>query len=209
MLHFVIWILLTIYASLSSCGKSISPSDQKVWSVCNENGTCTCGPDLFDAVLCNEDEIRIQDCYCMFYDMQTNTSSMGTCFFSCFNRLSNDKQQYIFYSVEHYSISNGSLFNADICNNDFTLASMNREGRFCGRCKSGFGLAAYSYHFTACIECTDYGYKNWIKYFAIALLPLTLFVILIIVLKINVPSSHLNGVVFGMQIFTSPILMRT
>ena len=96
-----------------------------------------------------------------------------------------------------------------MCAYDTTRVKQNREGRFCGKCKDSYGLAVYSYHYTSCIECTDYGYKNWIKFFAIALLPLTVFVFLLIIFKINVASSRFNGLIFMIQCTTFPALLRT
>ncbi len=91
----------------------------------------------------------------MYYDEDNNETILGNCMQTCF--------------LIHltYSIKNASLFNNDVCNK---YKNTNREGRFCGRCKEGYGLAAYSYHYTTCIPCTDYGYENWIKYFTVALL---------------------------------------
>ena len=206
LMHVLVWVGSVVCSTSSN--KEFSVLDQRIWSVCSKNGSCSCGPDIFDAIVCTEDQavINIQDCYCMFYDKENRVPYIGTCFFSCFNRLPlSNPHQKPFYSVEHYSVENASLFNEAICSNVTTLINTNREGRFCGRCKSEFGLAVYSYHYTACIKCTDYSYKNWIKYFAVALLPLTLFIFLVIILKINVPSSHLNGTIFMMQCLTSPV----
>ena len=107
-----------------------------------------------------------------------------------------------YYHINRYSIQNASDMNTAICD---PRNSTNREGRFCGRCKKNYGLAAYSYHYASCIPCTDYGYKNWLRYFAVALLPLTLFYFLLVTFKINVNSSHLNGLVFIFQCVSSPV----
>ena len=74
---------------------------------------------------------------------------------------------------------------------------LHHVGRFCSQCEERYGLAAYSYHFTSCILCDDdHGYKKWLRYFAVALLPLTVFYFLMVVLQINIVSSRLNGIVF-------------
>ncbi len=108
------------------------------------------------------------------------------------------------YLSRRYSVSD---VNSSTCSDNSTHdIDTNHEGHFCGRCKEGYGLAAciYSYHYTTCIPCRDYGYKNWIKYFVIALLPLTLFYFLVVILRINVTSSHFNGIVFSLQCLMSP-----
>ena len=101
-------------------------------------------------------------------------------------------------------ITSSTEFNEDICS---SLSSLHRTGRFCGRCNSSYGLAAYSYKIMQCIPCQDYGYKNWIKYFTVALLPLTVFYILAVLLSFNVTSSSLNGIVLVIQCITSPVQM--
>ena len=182
-------------------------SDQQVWSVCDNTGSCSCGPNVSHAVICRDGDntIEIQNCYCMFYDESTNTSLLGTCLMSCGYQHKYYQPNFLFYSLSR----NLSSFNKDMCAYDTTGVKQNREGRFCGKCKDSYGLAVYSYHYTSCIECTDYGYKNWIKFFAVALLPLTAFVFLVIIFKINVPSSRLNGLIFMMQCTTFPALLRT
>ena len=182
-------------------------SDLQVWSVCDNTGSCSCGPNVSHAVICRDGDntIEIQNCYCMFYDEDTNTSLLGTCLMSCSYQEKIYQPNFLFYSLSR----NLSSFNEDMCAYDTTGVKQNREGRFCGKCKDSYGLAVYSYHYTSCIECTDYGYKNWIKFFAVALLPLTLFVFMVIIFKINVPSSRLNGLIFMMQCTTFPFLLRT
>ena len=155
---------------------------------------------MHKAIVCNEDNLQIKPCYCMYYDQTLNLTVVGNCMVSCY------AVTHVYYqTVTRYSVQNASLFNHDMCGIQFDT---HREGRFCGRCKEGFGLAVYSYHYTSCIPCTDYGYKNWLRYFAVALLPLTLFYFLVVLLRINVPSSHLNGIMFVIQCTLSPLQLR-
>ena len=201
---------MMIFLLFCGCVMSSKPdplSDQQVWSVCDNNGSCSCGPNVSHAVICRDGDntIEIQNCYCMFYDEDTNTSLLGTCLMSCSYQKKSYQPNFLFYSLSR----NLSSFNKDMCAYDTTKVKQNREGRFCGKCKDSYGLAVYSYHYTSCIECTDYGYKNWIKFFAVALLPLTVFVFLVIIFKINVASSRFNGLIFMMQCTTFPFLLRT
>ena len=75
--------------------------------------------------------------------------------------------------------------------------------------QKGYGLAAYSYHYTNCIPCKNYGYKNWLIYFTVALLPLTLFYIFMVMFRVSFTSSYINGYVFAIQCILSPIARRT
>ena len=200
---------MMIFLLFCGCVMSSKPdslSDQQVWSVCDNTGSCSCGPNVSHAVICRDGDntIEIQNCYCMFYDEDTNTSLLGTCLMSCSYQKKSYQPNFLFYSLSR----NLSSFNKDMCAYDTTKVKQNREGRFCGKCKDSYGLAVYSYHYTSCIECTDYGYKNWIKFFAVALLPLTVFVFLVIIFKINVASSRFNGLIFMMQCTTFPALLR-
>ena len=62
-------------------------------------------------------------------------------------------------------------------------------------------LCMYSYNFT-CVECTDYDYKiSWLKYIAI---PLTVFYILVLLLKLSTTTGSANALVTISQLATSP-----
>jgi hypothetical protein len=67
-------------------------------------------------------------------------------------------------------------------------------------------MAPYSDLLIDCVQCEHYGFKNWLKYFAIALLPLTLFYILAVFLSWNITSSSFSGIVVVAQcIASSPL----
>ena len=55
------------------------PSKQLVWSVCDNNGLCSRGLNVSHAVICRDGDntIEIQNCCCMFYDEDTNTSLLS------------------------------------------------------------------------------------------------------------------------------------
>ncbi len=134
----------------------------------------------------NKGLLEIKPCECVYPDSSLNMTITGNCFFTC-----NQQGQVRV---------NASTFNS-FCE------EMNRTGRFCGQCQEGYGLAAYSYHYISCIPCKDYGYKNWIRYFTVALLPLTVFYIILLLLRFNITSSGLNGALVILQLGTSPIQM--
>ena len=181
--------------------------NRKIWSqsIPDATGEYPCGVDKIGAVQCDEnnDYLKIHACYCIYWDQDTKKSVVGSCIVTCFYTRGSP-----FYPIERYSISNGTLFNEAVCSPSTSYADTHREGRFCGRCKPQYGLAAYSYQYTICVPCTDYGYKNWLKYFAVALLPLTVFYFLIVILRVSVASSNLNGIVFALQCLSSPLMQR-
>ena len=159
-----------------------------------DNGACACSShDTAGPVTryCNSDRfIKIRPCYCMYYDPTQNLSVVGHCYFSCYE-----------FEGTVTEITKGSEFNADICHK---YGHLHRKGRFCGQCTDHYGFAAYSYQLFSCTLCQDYGYKNWLRYFAVALLPLTVFYILAVLLSFNVMSSNLNGIVLVLQCILSP-----
>lgn len=175
---------------------SLSEPSQECTMKFKDNGACACSTRSPDSpIRCHEDShrIEIQPCYCVYYDSEMNMTVMGSCFFSCVE----------FFNT-YIGIGSSAAFNEYVCNK---YGSLHRMGRFCGHCNDSFGLAAYSYQVISCAPCRNYGYKNWLRYFAVALIPLTLFYVLAVLLSFNVTSSNLNGLVLVIQCTTSPVLM--
>ncbi len=208
---FLLNICLLLFFAVPSLALEVNSTldDRKIWSRCgtkNEsNGitqTCRCGDKIQDAIRCsdNTNSLLIQPCYCVFYEESENRTLAGNCMITCFNGFTG--------SITRYSITNGSDFNEDMCHMLLSGKDSHREGRFCGRCKKDFGLAVYSYHYTTCIPCKDYSFKNWLRYFAVALLPLTVFYFIVVLLKINVSSSRLSGSIFAIQCWLCPLQLR-
>ena len=199
------YIILTLAAAQDVPVDPIS--DRKVWSVCS-NGSCECGDDIEDTVLCSEGSLYIQPCFCVYFEAESNATILGSCILTCFYVHNLDHTGRNSYEIARYSVSNGTFVNIRICGCEYSHQNMHRQGRFCGGCEEGYGLAAYSYNYLDCVPCSGYGYKNWLIYFTVALLPLTVFYFIVVVMKLNVPSSHLNGTVFVIQCFTSTIQLR-
>ena len=201
----ILYSFVLVNASIEKDGSEVN---RKIWSqsIPDAAGEYPCGVDKIGVVKCDENNnnLKIHACYCIYWDQDTKKSVVGSCMLTCFY----DRGFSPFYPIERYSISNGTLFNEAVCSPSTSYADTHREGRFCGRCKPQYGLAAYSYQYTICVPCTDYGYKNWLKYFAAALLPLTVFYFLVVILRISVASSHLNGIVFALQCLLSPFMQR-
>ena len=190
----------------------INPSSEKnttlcpVWSVSPTN--CTCGASLNNLIRCSKNTVQIQQCLCMYFDETLNTTFVGNCLYTCFHHNSVHSHHGPAGYVNFDRLRNGSKFNQDMCLDNPVSGNMHRQGRFCGECEEGYGLAAYSYHFIHCINCTDYGYKNWLKYFAIAYLPLTVFYFVVITFRIRVTTPPMNSVVLICQFLTLPVMMH-
>ena len=152
------------------------------------NGTCHCGYSLHDVVTCDEytEEITVLDCYCMTTDTTCNKAVVGDCFYNCGNL--SQKAQDILY---HKAPSNCKY--------------LHRAGTLCGECEVNYFSRTYSYDMD-CIKCTHP--DNWWLYITVAFLPLTVYVVVILVCRISVVSPKLHVFVFFAQVLTAPINVR-
>ena len=167
-----------------------------MWFVQGRNGSCHCGSDLDGFVQCDSEtkEVAVLDCHCLtipngYTEGSTNVPVVGNCIFNCFNN----------------SISGPSHLHRAAPSN---CKDLNRQGTLCGRCLDGYALPAYSYMYVfKCMRC-DSEIQNWWLYITYAFLPLTVFIVIILVFRINVVSPKLYSFVLASQILSSPLLLR-
>ena len=81
---------------------------------------------------------------------------------------------------------------------------LNRIGTLCGRCLPDHYPLTYSYNFK-CVKCHRIRWKL-VRYFMAAYLPLTVFYLVVLSLKLNIVSSHLQPVVLFSQAMSTPPL---
>ena len=159
-----------------------------------ENGNCECGYYGHDIVMCNNatKQVRIQKCYCMTMSVVDNRTQqlLGNCMFNC--GLNSSIRS--FYSISR----NTSTLNNRSC------GQYNRDGQMCSKCAEGYAVPAYT-HSNNCTKCEDYSY-NWIKYTLVAFLPLTLFYIILVVVRLDTTRSVLSSYILVSQIITAPIV---
>ena len=145
-------------------------------------------------IFCVEDNtIFIEPCYCMSYDSATNSTYAAECYYACYQ-----------YFAAVVNITSSFKFNNQMCGR---FKDLHRTGNLCAECEDNHGLAAYSYQMFECAPCEHYGYKNWLQYFAITLLPLTVFYIAALIFDFNVTSSRFNTIVLVIQVLMSPVLV--
>ena len=103
----------------------------------------------------------------------------------------------------YYKIPDNTLLLEDtIC------GRLNRRGLLCGKCKEGFGYPMYP-TFEECVQCPPNLYaRNCMIYVLISFGPLTLFLMLVVCLRINAASAPLNAFVFISQVITQPPFTR-
>ena len=167
------------------------------WSSCVK-GTCKCLHDTIGGVMDCDTKgqlIGILPCYCVTYNETSDIAEFGLCELNC---------------MLHWGRYVDGVYNSLPINksewNQVTCGYYNRSGTLCGKCQDGLYLQAYSYNIW-CIECE--GYKsNWWNYILIAYLPLTALYFVVLLLKINIPCSRLQGFVLFSQIVFSPQIAR-
>ena len=155
------------------------------WFVPMTNGSCHCGVSINEAVVYNErtQHVKVRHCYCMTPDSISNQVVVGTCIYTCMT---------------------GSIYSdaPTIC------SSLNRRGTLCGDCmkENDTFPRAYSYD-TDCMKCRHP--DSWWLYMAEALVPLTAFIFIVMVCRINVVHPQLRVFVFFSQLFSTPINARS
>lgn len=160
----------------------------------DENTTvkCECGDSIQGVIKCNpiSFKLAVLYCYCLTYSDILDTTVVGYCLTSCHGK----------HTATSIHIQNTSDLNNAMC------GDLHRTGQMCGRCKEGYALPVYSYSL-ACVECSDYKY-NWLKFIAVAFLPLTLFYVLVVVFRISAFSGNLNATILVFQLLTLSAILR-
>lgn len=187
LLIITLFCLPTSFAVVNAHERCLHP-----WTVAKkENGKikCECGDTLGGLLKCdsNSFEIQLLQSYCMTYSDTLNTT-VGHC------------------ANTFLTLTTTLTVNTTSDLNDAMCGSLNRTGQMCGGCKKGHAPPVYSYSLP-CVECSDYEY-NWLKYIAVALLPLTLFYISVLILRISALSGNMDVVILLCQLMSAPGLMQ-
>ena len=143
----------------------------------NDSHLCICGDSLRGIIRCNPHtlSVSIQNGYCMTHDHAHNTTYATKCPYVLNHHFN---QNYI--ALPH----NVSELNSAMC------GPFNRQGRVCGRCKSGYGPAVFSANLN-CYRCSG-SYHGWGLYLLLELFPVTLLFLLIVFLQFRATSGSVN-----------------
>ena len=164
----------------------------------DSNDTCKCGKGLDYRVRCSYDHggvhVSILTCSCMTYDEETARVTMGQCPYGCGQTADSSD---VYYSLP----PNVSELNTKVCGRH------NRDSRFCSKCKNGSSPLVYTYDLQ-CIECNNSKF-NWLKFIAIAFIPLTIFYFIVIFFRINATNPYLYGFILVNQALASPINLHS
>ena len=161
-----------------------------LWQKEGENGTCECGAQIHGAVYCDNSTVSVLDCYCMTEESTTGQMVVGNCIYNCLNLSKKIDYSDIFYHPV-----------PSLC--DY----LHRTGTLCGQCNytDHHFPPAYSYD-VKCVKC-EQSDSVWL-YIAVAFLPLTVFIVVILVFRVDVVYPKLHAFVCFAQIAGSPIQVR-
>ena len=130
----------------------------------------------------------------MTYDNITRKTELGVCFFGC-DRIADT----LYYGLP----ANVSNLNSKMCE------KYNRGSTLCGQCLPGYSPPLYSYEMD-CMNCTGENMTyNWIKYIAVAYIPLTIFFFCVVGFKFSGTSPWMKAFISLCQGVASPIVARS
>ena len=150
------------------------------WTLPAGNGShlCFCGSSLRGTVRCNPHtlDVSIPNGYCMTHNHTHDITYTAHCPYG----LKHYSNQNYYIGLPH----NVSKLNSAMC------GPLNRQGRVCGRCKSGYGPAVFSTNLN-CYRCSG-SYHGWGLYLFLELFPVTVIFILIVFFQFHATSGSIN-----------------
>ena len=152
---------------------------------------CECPADFKEIVGCNRQGYinAVRDCHCLTYDHNASTAEMGRCMYNCTYFVGRG------YLVSWTTISlDPDNWTSEMC------GRYHRTGPLCGDCITGYYPQVYSLD-VSCKPCSN-SWSNWVKYLLVAYVPLTVFCFIILLFRINITASRLQGHVFFSQLVT-------
>ena len=164
----------------------------------HENSSCECGDNLNYKLYCyyysntsENYELQVSNCFCVTYNTITRETIAGYCPYNVFLpdlKLPNNN-------------SSGTVLNQQVC------GMWKRRGILCSQCMEGYGIQLYSYKFE-CVQCKEFCIKDLFKFLAIAFLPLTLMLTIILLFHINILHPPWSVYILVAQVVTAPLIMQ-
>ncbi len=173
----------------------------RTWLVESKTGECECADSLDGLIYCdrNTKEVFISSQFCMSYDVDRGEEVVGRC-------------PYIYTSFFELNTTNIGLYvklPSDVSELERLFCDpLNREGYFCSKCKKNHRHPMYP-DFLKCVKCDPKHYTmNWVLYIIVSFVPLTIFLTLVLCLRISATSAPMNSFIFVSQIITLPPFER-
>ena len=158
----------------------------------NGDDMCVRGPDVgyileYDA---NQKELNLACSSCATKNDTTSTTYLGYC---------PSNSMTLETSLKTRMPMNSSDLNAELC------GRLHREGLLCKNCRNGFGPAVLS-QFSQCIECNRS--YSWVLFILHAFFPTSIFLVIILVLRINAVSPSLNAFILWCQTIANILFLN-
>ena len=148
---------------------------------------------------CTDNVASVRNCGCVTFDNDSCSLLIGVCPYGCGN--SGNSGNWVWNRQVYHSLpSNLSKYNYEMC------GRLNRDGPLCSKCMKNFSPLVYSYDLK-CVPC-KHSHYNWLKFVAIAFIPLTLFYFMMLLFRIDATSPYLYGFITLNQALASPISLR-
>ena len=158
----------------------------------SQGNSCACGDWPDRMVVCDTDSLTasMQIGFCMTYDNETGEVRAGACPQGNFR-----SDFHMFYYPLPRDIHNLT---------QYMCGPFNSDGLLCGQCKEGFAVSALDYVMTfQCVRCNDGTHLyDWLKFFALTFVQLTIVLAIFVVFSINVVSGSANAFIFFGQVTT-------
>ena len=171
-----------------------------LYSSSGEDGWCTCGSSLHGVIICSNktQDVLILPPFCLTSSKKdSNNAVAGGCLFQ--------------WNHGHVGGGRNGLYmevNRNLTQQDTQLCDyLNRQGQLCGECKSNHFISAYSYDLK-CYQCHRGQWSNTALYLTVAFLPLTLFLVAVLVLHISVAHPNVAVAVLLFQVYSLPEILR-
>ena len=187
--------LLLVLASGHQCPLGFEPA--QYCSSGNETRKCKCRKDLDPHIKCDEEkqQLYLRVGYCMStYNDTDMTVVLGQCPYIHPSARNSSKFPYFPFPPN----MTASEVNGYMC------GEMNRTGSLCGRCENGTGPSVFSPDLK-CVRCLDSSY-GWAVYLAAEFIPITIFVLFVILFRIRLCADYINALVFFCNIITADLL---
>ena len=172
--------ILTLASIVVAMDDSEGTDFCRAWNVKN-NATddCHCARNLphEHVTECDSKYIGINYHSCVTYDIDNHVLVAGSCPYNSYDVQFNRKLAvHIPNAVKNVNLTS------------FMCEPLNRTGVLCSHCKPGLGPALLNYSHP-CLECISHG---WVVYIATTLIPATIFLIVIVIFRIDATSPALS-----------------
>ena len=184
----VLFLGFSVFIVLTS---ALQPAKEKActskpWFHLNKMGDCVCGDRLGNVIKCSGDNVsQIKRCFCM--TAKKDKTVVAVCPYTCV------------HPQEWNSCSD--QLNDMLCNKIW-----NRQDKLCSQCIPGHGPLVYSYS-VQCIPCSPDVVRKSVVFFLVSFLPLTVFCLAIITLRISGARPPMSTFILVSQVMASPQYM--